>query len=309
MLPSLFNQMAFLFALIIIGFALARFKIVPENSTAVLSKLENWLFIPALVLSTFIGEFTVERLSHAGEILAFSLAIEAVVIPLSIFCVRLLSKDKYTQNAYLYGLCFSNFGFMGNAIVSVMFPDIFLEYLVFTLVLWVLIYLWGVPVLLIGQDAGGERSARLKSFLNPMLIAAVVGMGLGLLGFKPPEFLNNMFSSLGGCMSPVAMLITGLTIAKMDLKSVFKSKNVYILSALRLLVFPLLFIGACEIFDLGIPTDILVCATASLSMPMGLNSIVVPLGYGRDTTVAAGTVLVSHLLSVVTIPVIFTLVL
>ena len=42
-------------------------------------------------------------------------------------------------------------------------------------------------------------------------------------------------------------------------------------------------------------------------MPMGLNAIVVPAGYGKDTTDAAGLALVSHLLSVITIPLMFML--
>ena len=42
-------------------------------------------------------------------------------------------------------------------------------------------------------------------------------------------------------------------------------------------------------------------------MPLGLNTIVVPAAYGKDTSVAAGMALVSHLLSCITIPVIFML--
>jgi predicted permease len=42
-------------------------------------------------------------------------------------------------------------------------------------------------------------------------------------------------------------------------------------------------------------------------MPLGLSTIVIPGGYGKDTSVAAGMTLVSHLLSAVTIPCIFYL--
>ena len=49
---STLNQTAFLFGFIIIGFILAGRKILPEGSAAVLSKLENTVFIPALVMGT-----------------------------------------------------------------------------------------------------------------------------------------------------------------------------------------------------------------------------------------------------------------
>ncbi|HAY97711.1 MAG TPA: permease, partial [Ruminococcaceae bacterium] len=46
------------------------------------------------------------------------------------------------------------------------------------------------------------------------------------------------------------------------------------------------------------------CATA---MPLGLNTVVFPAAYGGDTTPGAGMALVSHLISVITIPVMFSI--
>ena len=48
---------------------------------------------------------------------------------------------------------------MGNAVVMNLFPDIFFEYLIFTLPLWTLIYLWGVPRLLMA-DAEKNRPSK-----------------------------------------------------------------------------------------------------------------------------------------------------
>ena len=56
---STLNQTAYLFTFIVIGYILGKFKIIPDNSATVLSKLENNLFVPALVLGTFIKNFTV----------------------------------------------------------------------------------------------------------------------------------------------------------------------------------------------------------------------------------------------------------
>ena len=50
-----------------------------------------------------------------------------------------------------------------------------------------------------------------------------------------------------------------------------------------------------------------ICAVASLAMPLGLNTIVIPAGYGKDTTMASGMALISHVLAVITIPLIFLL--
>ena len=59
------SQMAFLFSLIIIGYLLVKFGCVTQESAKTLSKLENIVFVPALILSTFMANFTVETLSTA----------------------------------------------------------------------------------------------------------------------------------------------------------------------------------------------------------------------------------------------------
>ncbi len=299
------NQTAFLMLFILAGYVLSKWKFVPDNAQAVLSKLENCLFIPALVLGTFIDNFTTETLGSAWELLLCSLALAVIAIALSLVCVRFCSKDKYEQNIYTYGLCFSNFGFMGNAVVSALFPEIFLEYLIFTLPLWTLIYLWGVPVLLMGSSEKQTLKQRAKSFLNPMFVCMLLGMLIGLINIPIPKFVSSAVSTAGSCMSPVAMLLTGMTIAKFNLREVLRIKGVYLVTALRLIVFPLLFLGAMLVIPMG--ETFATCAICSLAMPLGLNTIIIPSALGKDTKVASGMALVSHILSCLTIPVVFML--
>lgn len=300
------SQTAFLFSLIVIGYILSRRKFIPDNSHAVLSKLESYIFIPALVLGTFINNFTVQKIATAWELILGSSVLAVIAIAVSLLCVRFCTKDKYEQQIYTYGLCFSNFGFMGNAVVSALFPDVFLEYLIFTMPLWALIYLWGVPVLLIGNNAEKPTLAqRMKNFLNPMFVCTIIGMLIGLLNIPIPQFIGSTISTLGDCMSPVAMLLTGMTIAQFNVKDVLKIKSVYLVTVLRLIAFPLLFLAAMTVIPL--PKTFATCAICSLAMPLGLNTIIIPSALKKDTKIASGMALVSHILSCVTIPVVFML--
>ena len=300
------GQMLVLFSLIVMGFVVAKLKVVPENADTVLSKLENSLFVPALVLGTFVSNFTIEKLSTASKLFGISFVICFVMIALAVLIARCCSKDSYIRNIYTYGLAFSNFGFMGNAVVSAVFPELFLDYLIFTMPLWTMIYLWGVPCLLIPSGQGKRTlKSRLKSFANPMFIAMLLGIGIGLTGLKLPACVTQVIDVTGSCMSPVAMLLTGITVAKMDMKKVLSRKSIYVVSLIRLIVFPLLFIGL--FYFIPAQQNLVVCTVCALAMPLGLNTIVVPRGYGKDTSVAAGMALVSHLLAAVTIPIIFCL--
>lgn len=306
------DRMIFLFIFIGIGFLLGKIGFLPAGSDRILSKLENAVFIPALVLGTFIEKCTPQVLSEAKWLLLFSFAALAVVIPLTLAITRLVTKDGYLRKIYTYGLCFANFGFMGNAVMEALFPEIFFEYLVFTLPLWTMIYLWGVPALLLDEpkdknEKGSARSvlSRLKAFLNPMFIAMVIGAVIGLCGLKLPAGVTSAVDAAGSCMSPVAMLLTGLTVASIDLKKVFKTFGIYVVTLIRLVVYPLI---AVLIFTfVEIPETYYICLLCSLAMPLGLNTIVVPSAYGKDTSVAAGMAVVSHLLSAITVPIMFLL--
>jgi len=300
------SQMVFLFSLLAIGYLLAKMKLVPDNTEAVLSRLESDLLIPALVMDTFIHHFTVEKLMATSDLLLGSILIEIIVIPVSMVLVRFCAKDKYTRNIYLYGLCFSNFGFMGNAIISMIFPDVFLEYLLFTMILWIVIYIWGAPVLLMDHGLGSWKET-CKTFLNPMFVSMLVGMALGLSGVAVPKFADQLVASLGDCMSPLAMLLTGMTVARSKLSEILKHKSIYVITAIRLLIYPLIFIAIAQVVPMSRAFSI--CALSSLAMPLGLNTIVIPNAYGKDTKIAAGMALVSHLFSCLTIPIVFFLLL
>lgn len=299
------NQTAFLFLFIVTGYILSKTKLVPDNAQGVLSKLEQYIFIPALVLGTFISGFSPENLTKYAKLLLGSSALAVLAIGLTLVCVRFCSKDKYERNIFTYGLAFSNFGYMGNAVVSALFPAIFADYLIFVLPLWTLIYLWGVPSLLIGGSGKPTVKARLKNFLNPMFVCMVAGIIIGLLGVSMPKFMDTAVSAAGSCMSPVGMLLTGMTVAQFKLKDVLNIKRVYVVTALRLLVFPGLFLVAMALFPME--KTFATCAICALAMPLGLNTIIIPNALGKDTRVASSMALVSHILACITIPVILAI--
>ena len=304
LLMTSLGQMTVLFLLILIGFLLAKLKAIPENTSMALSKLENNLFVPALVLGTFVSNFTVEKLGTAWRLFLTSFVICFIMMFLAILVAKCCSKDQYIRNIYAYGLAFSNFGFMGNAVVSAVFPDMFVDYLIFTMPLWTMVYMWGVPCLLIPHDDEKQSIVgRLKAFANPMFAALILGMIIGLAGITLPKPIMSVMTSAGNCMSPIAMLLTGITVANMDFKKVLSMKSIYAVTFVRLIIFPLIFIGVFKFVPMS--QTIMVCTICSLAMPLGLSTIVVPGGYGKDTSVAAGMAIVSHALSAITIPIIF----
>lgn len=311
-LISTLGQMAFLALLIATGYLLVRLAAVPSSTAKALSKLENNLFVPALMLGTFMQSFTRESFRTSG--LFFLAGSIAMLLSLLIATLlsRLFTKDAYLQRIYCYCLGFPNSGFMGNAVMLAMFPGIFMEYLIFTLPQQILTHAFGVPCLLMpkeAQDTTQTRWQRFKlrarPFFNPMLIAMLVGMLIGILNLPLPGFFKSTVNTLGDCMSPVAMLLTGMIIADIDLGGALSNLKSYLISAIRLLAIPLATLMALLLIDM--PQSLRICIVCALSMPLGLNSIVIPRAFDLDTTDAAGMILISHLFSCATIPLVFAI--
>ena len=92
---STLNQMAFLVLLIGIGYVIVKTKAVPSDGASLLSKLENNVFIPALVLGTFMENFTLERFGTAGQYLLVGLVVILITMPIAVFAAKKCHKDEY----------------------------------------------------------------------------------------------------------------------------------------------------------------------------------------------------------------------
>jgi predicted permease len=103
------------------------------------------------------------------------------------------------------------------------------------------------------------------------------------------------------------MILTGITISSIDVKKTFTDWRIYAASVIRLVVIPLAFVGIAHLLPVFEDKTLFTCALCALAMPLGINTIVVPSAYGKDTSDAAGMAVISHILAIGTIPVIFTL--
>ena len=231
MFIPLLSQMCILLGLVLVGFILSKAKLIPDNSAQVLSRLETLIFVPCLAMGTFIANCTIERLSQSWQLLLCSVLLFIILLPTSFLIAKLLFKSKYLQNIATYGLLFSNFGFMGNAIMLALYKDIFFDYILFVMPFWFTIYAWAVPFLLLsgGSTKSGIKSS-FKNMLNPMFIGMIIGAIIGLLNITPyiPTQINSIIEILSDCMSPIAMVLTGMTIGKLKVLNLLKKYKLYI---------------------------------------------------------------------------------
>lgn len=297
------NQMLVLFIFMALGFFLNKKRLLPLDDSVVLSKLETYAFVPCLVFSVFYKYCTVENFKQKWTYMLYGAAVMAVSLPIGIVLAKLFAKDGYLKKIYTYSFAVANFSFMGNAVVLGVFGEkVLFDYMIFTLPLNLYVYSIGTASL-IPTEKGDKLSV--KTFVNPIFIALILGAVCGLLSVPLPKFITTAISSAGACMSPLAMLLTGFVIGEYSLKTLASDKKVYLASVIRLIILPSAFMAMLLL--LKTDKDIIRVALCATAMPLGLNTVVFPAAYGGDTTPGAGMALVSHLISVITIPVMFSI--
>ncbi len=308
------SQMLLMFTLIVAGFVLRKKMLLPDNADKTMSKLETFLITPALNLYTQMTRCTVDSFKQNWVLILYGAAITVAVLLLAPLLSRLFvkksddSKQEYQRSIYKYSMSFSNSGFMGNFIILGVFgEEMFYKYLLITLVYSILCSSYGLYILIPKDKNMGLWHNLKKGLLTPMVIGTLSGIVMGLLNLKQyiPDFIVNALDSVGGCQGPVAMVLAGFVIGGYSFNELITNKKVYAASLVRLIAIPAAILLVLK--AIGTTDQIMTLALIAFGTPLGLNTIVYPAAYGGDTKTGASMTMISHTLSVVTIPLMFLL--
>ena len=86
----------------------------------------------------------------------------------------------------------------------------------------------------------GEK-IRLKTFITPTNIATVAMLVLLATGWRLPAPVQQFCSAVGGCTTPLALMIVGVLLADSDIRALLHTGFLYRVTLLRGILFPLLF--------------------------------------------------------------------
>lgn len=305
------KQMLMMFTLITVGFVLRKKNIIPDGSDTAMAKLETYVFVPALSISNQLTQCTVQSFKESYSLILYGFFIALCAIGVAFVLSKPVAgkkSDDYIKNIYKYALTFGNYGFMGNFIVlGVWGEEFFYRYLMFTFGVSLLCYSWGVYTIIPKDKNAGLAASLKKGLLTPPLIGLVLGMILGLLGAKDyiPGFVLTALDNAGKCQGPVAMLLVGVVIGGFDIKKLFNDKSVYVATFLRLILIPAVMMLILK--AIGTSKEFMIITLIAFATPLGLNTVVYPAAYGGDTKPGASMAIISHTLSVITIPLMYLL--
>ncbi len=296
------GTVAFLQIFILTGYFLRRSNLLGHDACRTVSLITSHLFIPAYTLSKLPQSFTPENLGTNAKLLGFSTLVIVAAILLARGAAHILGRSNLEKKTFSYFFAFSNTGYFGLPVIEGVFGEAVLgQFIVFTLPISIAGYSYGW-----GLFVPGQKLDLKKCLFSPSMIATYISAFLGLTGLYQfiPAFLSRALAGTGACMSPCAMILAGLVMGARPLKALLFKARPWFIECIRILAVPLL-IGL-PLYFLGVRGVYLFMAFVVVGLPAGMNIIVFPESMGHDATENSGIVFVSTLLSILTVPTVFS---
>lgn len=296
------NQVVVMFLIMALGFVLYRVHFLNKAGVSQLSDVVLYVANPAIVFTSLLRDFDPALLVNAGyAVLAAGLALAA-----SILLANLVFRDRTRRLGMVsrFAVIYSNSSFIGLPLAqATLGPDCVFYMSAANLVLTVL--LWTHGAWLMSGDKG--EIAPKKVLTNPIILALIAGLVCFFLSWRPPEVVTQAIDSLGSLNTGLVMLVLGAYLGMCDLGRVLRDARTYIVSALRLVVVPLMTLLILRLLP-GIDQNVVLTVLVFESCPVGALASLFSYKYangGEDY--GTGLVAISTVLSLVTIPLVLTL--
>jgi predicted permease len=293
-----------LFILLAIGAVTRLTGLIKEEGARSICSLIIYIVTPANIISAFSTPFR-EDLLHG---LLFSFLLAFIIFFLMSVISRLFIREKDPMKAPVlwFASAYPNAGYMGVPLQRAVLGDIGVFYCAaYIAVFHMFVWSYGVAILSHKRKTGASSRQDIlrilkKCLLSPPLIAVVAGLVIFLFNIELPEVVSSPLKELATMATPLPMLITGYYLAGGKLALILKNKWILVATALKMLVSPLLAMGACLVFAVSHDASIscmIACAASSASMTTMLAA-----EYKRDSELAACMVTLTTLLAIVTMP-------
>lgn len=157
-----------------------------------------------------------------------------------------------------------------------------------------------ITVILLERDARGPvHSAGLAKqiLLNPMVLSTLIGLTWAVTGLPIPAPVAAYLNMIAAALTPCALFAIGLGLSVEGLRSNLKAS--FALSAVKLVVMPLIVYGLCVIT--GLNALYTVAAVICAAVPTAKTVYVLAHEYKVEEKLVAATVSVTTMLSVATL--------
>lgn len=301
-------QAVIMFILLFFGWFLYKKDYLSEESTKQLSFIAISIINPIVIFNSYQMDFAPEMLT--GLLIAAGLAVVSHLV-LIIFSLIAVKKSRPNAEIERFATAYSNCAFLGIPLVQATFGAEGVFYLtgyitVFNLFMWT----HGVMVMQGGGHRSFSQSAKAvaKVLISPAVISIALGLVFFFTGWRLPDIVQTPLDYLGALNTPLAMMVSGATIAKAGLLKAFNNPRVYFIQAFKLLIIPaVLALMFVPLTLLGVPRLIIDTILIAAAAPTASATIMFAYTHKKDAEYASNHFALSTIASMATMPAVLML--
>ncbi len=293
----------------VLGFWILKRGIIPENVIGFLVRLAIEIALPSVIFSNIIINFSPQELPDWWQLPIWWLLFSVTALVLTL--ITMFLSQKSTRSEFALSTYFQNGIFFPLIVISGLFgsESTYAVQLFIFIIFHPVVFFTAAPLFFRKKDGEEKKSPmRLSRIINPVIVATLLAVAVKLTGIDVylPEFLITMLKILGGMTLPLIMIILGGSLY-IDFR---KKGKIYIWEIVKFVLvknvlFPLAMLGIL----------ILIKPAYNVALIMFMESAVPPITgvpivterEGGNSSITNQFILASFVLSIVTIPGVFTL--
>ncbi len=299
---TILNLFIKIFLMIALGYLLKKIRVITPDLQKGFTNLLLKAILPINILASANTEFT----KGASEKMLYMTAIGAAYYIGSLILMtalsRLLPLKGRSKHIFVTMAVFANTAFVGFPLTMELFGQEGMIYaVIYNLFYQAFFFTYGINLL------SGSNGFQLKSiYTNIVTISSVISISIFLSPFRFPVPVVSALSSVGSMTVPMSMILIGCSLADIKLIEILKDGYSYLVSALRLLVFPLGMLLLLKL--LKVPSEIAAAATVMTALPSGSLNAIYAEQYGCEPEYATRTVVQTMVFMIATLPVVIFLI-
>ena len=312
MFSTLFVNIFTVFLMMIPGYLVIRRNIISELALKDFSQIIVKVLYPCLIFSSITKNFTINKVLESWQlpISTFLLCVTGLLIGLLYFGFFKV-KDITRKKSILFQMTINNFSFLPLAIIAKLYDEQHMAALILS-TLGAELAVWTIGMTILNLDQGGFKFSNLKHLLSPPLVSIYFSLsiliGLQVMNLSLQDVINNnlflkytqkTIYQIGQATIPISMIMVGGRMGKIKFKEL-AVLDLWSVTLFRLVIIPIACIFLIKTFFPNHPFLNVMLIVAV--MPNSISSLVLGELYGADQKLMSGTVLITHIVALITIP-------
>lgn len=289
-----------MFLLMSIGFVMAKKKILTPAGIKQMSELVLRVVVPCVIINAYQRQFNAALVKSLllGVIFAVIFHIIQIVASPLVFRKREDKKDR----VYIFSSIYSNCGFMAFPLVEALYGTEGVFFSVSYLTVFNILH-WTHGVYTFTKDI--KQLSLKKAFLTPGVLGTLIGLLLFVSGITLPSPVTRTLGFVSALNTPLPMIILGTYLVSIDLKKIIKDGYLWLVSLMRLLIYPVIGILIAKL--MGLDGTLAMSLILSASCPIATVTTLFAVRYDVQSEYASEGVSFSTILSIITIPLVMVI--